>query len=471
MITFNFTKKAIQELPTPQKGKQVEYADTSISGLRLRVGASGIKSFCVVRHRGAKYYRVTLGRFPEMTIEIARTKALEMLGEVAATGRNPNDSRREDERRAVTLGDAFREYKKSRGDRLKAATAKQYEGILNNFSGDWINTPLASIDRERVEARHKAITDGGVWFGDKPQRSGVATGSKAQADLWARVLRAVYRFAHDNYRDASGNRLLPDPPTMVLSTKRQWHGTTRKTSRIRNNELARWLAAVEAVRQRAIETRHDFAVSVCDALDVALFTGLRRGEIFGLEWSRLNLSGRYFWISETKNGEPLELPVTGTLHKIFQRRQDMRSDGDLYVFPGAKPGGKIYDPRDIIDKISSETTQGGTLPPIRFTCHDARRTFGSVAELTGVGSYILKRLLNHKTFRSADVTQGYLHFTADELMEPAQRVERTILEHAGLVENTGRLDAQLLALMGTMSDDDKRRMLFALLNPPEENVG
>lgn len=468
MLTFKFTKSAIQDLPIPEGGGRVEYADSIVTGLRIRITSNGSKSFCVVRKRGGKFFRVTLGKFPDLTIDQAREQAAITLGEVAVTRRNPNDSRREDERRAVTLGDAFKEYKKSRGDRLKEKTAKQYEGILNNFSGDWINTPLASIDRERVETRHKAITDGGVWFGDKPQRSGVATGSKAQADLWARVLRAVYRFAHDNYRDASGNRLLPDPPTMVLSTKRQWHGTTRKTSRIRNNELARWLAAVDAVRQRGIETRHDFAVSVCDALDVALFTGLRRGEIFGLEWSRLNLSGRYFWISETKNGEPLELPVTGTLHKIFQRRQDMRSDGDLYVFPGAKPGGKIYDPRDIIDKISNETTQGGTLQPIRFTCHDARRTFGSVAELTGVGSYILKRLLNHKTFRSADVTQGYLHFTADELMEPAQKVERTILEHAGLVEKAGRLDAQLLALMGTMSDDDKRRMLFALLNPSEQ---
>ncbi len=182
----------------------------------------------------------------------------------------------------------------------------------------------------------------------------------------------------------------------------------------------------------------------------------------------MNLSGRYFWIDETKNGEPLELPITDTLYKIFKRREEMRNNGDRYVFPGAKTGGQITDPRDIIDKISEETTQGGTLPPIRFTCHDARRTFGSVAELAGVGSYILKRLLNHKTFRSADVTQGYLHFTADELMEPAQKVERAILEHAGLVENTGRLDAQLLALMGTMSDDDKRRMLFALLNPPKD---
>lgn len=108
------------------------------------------------------------------------------------------------------------------------------------------------------------------------------------------------------------------------------------------------------------------------------------------------------------------------------------------------------------------------MPPIRFTCHDARRTFGSVAELAGVGSYILKRLLNHKTFRSADVTQSYLHFSADELMGLAQKVERAMLEHAGLVEKKGQLDAQLVALMGTMSDNDKRRMLFALLNPSED---
>ncbi|GAS70968.1 hypothetical protein [Citrobacter sp. wls714] len=35
------------------------------------------------------------------------------------------------------------------------------------------------------------------------------------------------------------------------------------------------------------------------------------------------------------------------------------------------------------------------------------------------------------------------------------------------MEKKDQLDAQLVALMGTMSDNDKRRMLFALLNPPE----
>lgn len=461
METFNFTKKAISELPAAPAGKQVEYADTGVIGLRVRVGASGIKAFCITRYRDKKFIRATLGRFPDMTVDMARAKALEMLGMVAKDGKNPNETRREEQHRNITLADALAEYLKSRAQRIKKTTIVQYQGILTNFSGDWLKTPLASIDRERVEARHKAITDGGVWFGDKPQRSGVATGSKAQADLWARVLRAVYRYSHDHYRDNDGKRLLPDPPTMVLSTKRKWHGTTRKTSRIRNNELSRWLGAVDAVRQCSTNTRDDFAVSVCDALDVALFTGLRRSEVFGLEWGRVKMSGRYFWIDKTKNGDPLELPITNTLYAIFERRKAIRTDNNQYVFPAAQ-GGVITDPRRVIDQISLETARDGR-PAIEFTCHDARRTFGSVAELVGVGSYILKRLMNHKTMRSADVTQGYLHFSADELYEPAQKIERAILEHAGLVEQVASIDNQLLAVMGTMTDEDKRRMLFDIL--------
>lgn len=462
METIKFTKAAIMAI-TPEPGKRLEFADSVLPGLRLRITPAGAKSFCVTRYREGKFIRVTLGKFPDLTVDQAREMASRILGEVATTRRNPNDQRREDKNKSITLADALAEYIKSRAQRIKQTTIDQYESVLNNFSGDWLKTPLAAIDRERVETRHKAITDGGIWFGDKPQRSGVATGSKAQADLWARVLRAVYRYSHDHYRDNDGNRLLPDPPTMVLSTKRKWHGTTRKTSRIRNNELSRWLASVDTVRQHAASIRDDFGVSVCDALDVALFTGLRRAEVFGLEWPRVNISGRYFWIDQTKNGDPLELPITDTLLAIFLRRKELRRDNNPYVFPAEK-GGTVTDPRRVIDQISEATTQGGTETAIGFTCHDARRTFGSVAELAGVGSYILKRLMNHRTFRSADVTQGYLHYSADELMEPAQKVERAVLEHAGLVEKSGGLDAQLLAVMGAMTDEEKRRMLFEFLN-------
>ncbi len=131
-----------------------------------------------------------------------------MLGDVATTGKNPNVEKRVNEKASVTLADALDAYIKNRGHRLKPTTEKQYRAILQNYSGDWMKQSLATISRDRVEHRHKAVTDGSVWFGaDKETlRAGVGSGSKAQADLWARALRAVYRFAHDHYRDEEGER-------------------------------------------------------------------------------------------------------------------------------------------------------------------------------------------------------------------------------------------------------------------------
>ncbi|MCP6269708.1 integrase, partial [Klebsiella pneumoniae] len=78
------------------------------------------------------------------------------------------------------------------------------------------------------------------------------------------------------------------------------------------------------------------------------------------------------------------------------RRRKYRVDNNNYVFPAAK-GGRITDPRRAIDKIVEKTNSGNNIneKPIEFTCHDARRTFATLAELSGVGTYILKRLMNH----------------------------------------------------------------------------
>lgn len=471
--TFKFTKAKLESLPSAERG-QVEYGDTVVNGLRLRVGISGAKSFCISRKRNGKFIRATLGRFPDLTIDNARAKALELLGDVATTGRNPNVEKRINEKALVTLTDVLETYIKSRDERLSSDTAKQYRSILQNFSGDWMKQPIASISRERVETRHKAVTDGSVWFGaDKSTlRAGVGTGSKAQADLWARVLRAIYRFAHDHYRDDEGKTLLPDPPTMVLSTKRKWHGTVRKTERIRTNELGRWFSALSSVRDIAEQGRDDIAAAVCDAVEMAIFTGLRKSKILELSWDRVNLGGRYFWIDTTKNGDPLELPITETLLKLFRRRAKLKAADGLLVFPGDR--GVIKEYRHIIDRICAATVPDPNpdlLKPIPFKWHDGRRTFGTVAELVGVGNYILKRLLNHRTMRSADVTQGYLHFSADELMEPASRIERAILEHAGMVESKKFLDERLLSVLGNLNDEEKRKLIFQLSGPEKMKGG
>lgn len=83
MRTIRFTKAVHQELPVPDAGKRLEYADSVVNELRLRVTSSGSKSFCVSRKRDVKFYRVTLGKFLDMTIEQARERA---YGLVARSG-------------------------------------------------------------------------------------------------------------------------------------------------------------------------------------------------------------------------------------------------------------------------------------------------------------------------------------------------------------------------------------------------
>lgn len=69
MNTFRFTKAALLELPIPAEGKRAEYADAAVNGLRLRITSNCTRSFCVVRKRDGKIYRVTLGKFPDLTID------------------------------------------------------------------------------------------------------------------------------------------------------------------------------------------------------------------------------------------------------------------------------------------------------------------------------------------------------------------------------------------------------------------
>lgn len=464
MKYFKFTKAKIGLLPTPDTGR-TEYKDTEVSGLMLRVTARGVKSYCINRYKDKKFIRVTIGRYPDISVDIARAKALELLADVAINGKNPNEKKKAIRASKVTLKEALTVYIESRGERLKPATAKQYLSVLTNYSGDWMEYPLMDINRDKVCERHKAATHGKVWFGKdkKLLRTGVGIGSKSQADLWARALRAVWSFAHEHYRTSEDIPIFPDSPTKALSSKRQWNRLGRKNDRIRIHEFPRWFKAVEKVRLTAIEARDDIIAVMCDALNMAVFTGLRKSEIFGLEWDRVNLEGRYFWIDVSKNGDPLELPITNTLLEIFKRQLKNRKNECPYVFPSVT-GKVITDPRRAIDKVVLATVPKpnlDNLEPINFKCHDARRTFGTVAELAGVGTYILKRLMNHRTIYSSDVTQGYIHFTADELRAPAESVERQILKYAE-TKTEKSIDEELVSIISNLSDVDKLEMIKSI---------
>jgi integrase len=212
-----------------------------------------------------------------------------------------------------------------------------------------------------------------------------------------------------------------------------------------------------------------FTRSVADACEFALFTGLRKGEVLGLEWSRVNLKAGYYWIDETKNGDPLELPISNTLRKIFLRCWENKDESALYVFRGNTNGKLIVEPKKVIGKIANAINDLGSAP-LNINWHDLRRTFGTLAESIGVSSYTLKRLVNHKTSKSADVTAGYIVLDYEELIEPATKVEQTILKHAGLIKAEQGVDTKLIELLGNASEAEKRALIFQLSNTKEYSL-
>lgn len=90
---LNFTKRSIGSIPNAPEGKRGDYHDSKTPGLTLRVTESGVKAFTFLRRIEGKQERLTLGRFPAMTVEQARVEAEKLNGAVAADT-NPAAARR-----------------------------------------------------------------------------------------------------------------------------------------------------------------------------------------------------------------------------------------------------------------------------------------------------------------------------------------------------------------------------------------
>jgi hypothetical protein len=81
---FRFTKPTVAALPPAAPGKRAEYQDTEQPGLRLRVSAAGVKTYCVLaRAKGGALERVTIGTADKLTPENARTRAKQIVAQLA----------------------------------------------------------------------------------------------------------------------------------------------------------------------------------------------------------------------------------------------------------------------------------------------------------------------------------------------------------------------------------------------------
>lgn len=379
---FLFTHERLKKLPVPISGR-VEYFDTKQQKLRLRITSTGAISFAVVKRVDDKPKRVTIGRWPEVSIAKARDEAIKILDEIR-DGTDPVAKKRKKKLASTKLQDVLEQYLQERD--LKRTTTENYRYKLKLGFSDWLTTAVSEITEAKVLKRHKEITQRG----------------KTTANTTMRVLRLTL-----NYAKAVG--MIDSNPTDILSKARLWHKNKRKERLIPSSKLRDWLVAVEALDNDKAKVY----------LLMALFMGFRSSELLQMEWSQVDLKSKKIILRDTKNRSDHSLPVPDSLIAPIESLR-LITGNSKWVFPGDGTINHMSVPTKQINKV--EKNSG-----VDFSPHDCRRTFTTIAEAVNLPMTMIKRLINHNT--SNDVTGGYIITEEETLRKAINKISEFIMAY------------------------------------------
>lgn len=395
-VYTKITKRCVDIAIFPVTG-QTFIRDAELKGFALRI-TPGSKSFIIEKRVDGKVRRVTLGRYPELTAEQARKEAHKLLGQIAIGG-NPIAEKQLEVLEGTTLAQAFQDFKISRKD-LKSGTLYDYQRLMEVAFTDWKGKALTSISKDMVAKRHTQLGE---------------NRGEAYANLSMRFLRSLLNFAIAQYETPEGEPLLRENSVARLTSTRAWYHVGRRQTVIKPHQLTAWYQAVMGLKREGTSPQ---SAAIADYLLCLLFTGLRRQEAAQLQWEQVDLAHRTLTIPDTKNRQPLTLPLSDFLVALFKERKEGATG--RYVFPGSGRDGYLIEPR-------KQMTQVMIASGVKFTIHDLRRTFITVAESLDISAYALKRLVNHKM--NNDVTAGYIISDVDRLRAPMQKVTDGLLEY------------------------------------------
>lgn len=375
--------------------KPVEIRDADLKGFLLRVQPSAHLSYIVQVGRGK---RLTIGDARILTPTQARQKARAVLGAVAE-GRDPKSVLRVEEGPSAPTLSAF--LAETYGPWVEANRkwgAGTVARIRSRFA-EFLETPLDQIAAWNVEKWRKARLAEGVT---------VNTCNRDLMALKAALARALDWELIDRH-----------PLAKVRPGKVDTQGVVRFLSpeeeRRLREALARRDARLRDARERGNqwrEARHRgpkpelgaFGDHLTPMVLVSLNTGVRRGELFNLRWSDVDLGRALLTVQGggAKSGRTRHVPLNDEALGALKtwRKQ---SEGDGLVFLG-RTGGRL----DNIKKGWVALLADARITAFRW--HDLRHHFASRLVMAGVDLNTVRELLGHSDLK---MTLRYSHLAPE----------------------------------------------------------
>ena len=190
-----------------------------------------------------------------------------------------------------------------------------------------------------------------------------------------------------------------------------------KTEDLTPDQLTSLLEAIE----------QDPNIQAANFMKMVLFTGMRRGELFKLQWQDIDFDRGFIHIRDPKGGQDQNIPLNTAARALLLDHP--RTDSP-FVFPGRGGRQRV----DINKQVNRIKRQAG-LPKDFRPLHGLRHTYASMLVSSGqVDLYTLQKLLTHK---SPAMTQRYAHLR-DEALRKASDLAGDII--GGLANGNARQD-------------------------------
>mgnify|MGYP001296452398 CR=1 FL=1 len=333
-------------------------------------------------HQRGRYwhasYTTETGRVRESlkvtNLKVAQQKARE-IGDLLEQGEYLTLKERKDQK-SRNFSDFVEEFK-SKHKSWSSTTWQGANGIIKRVVVEWGDFPMTAITTRMIES---FIT----------RRLDQDCITKATANRHLACLKTMFKAA------VRWGLLTKNPAEQVKTLKEE-------------PKVPRALSEAEIEHLLANLPEHARVLTI-----IAVETGMRRSELYDLQWQDVDFERRTITVRHSKNNTFRVIPMTNRVHEslLIQRQKRIIP----YVLPG-KEGGQIKSIKDALAAAGKRTDIG------HVHLHMFRHTFATRLRERGVALDRIMELLGHKTMamtlRYAKMTPTQLHEAIDALNRPA----------------------------------------------------
>jgi integrase len=387
------------------KPKISRYLVSDGRGLSLDVLPSGKMSWLYRYRRNGSDEKVTLGRYPDLTLKAARAKRDDLAAQVA-DGKSPAQ-----EIKKAKAGGAMTPTVREFGERYfqeqvvrnwkKPAHVRRYlDNEIYRSLGDKLLKEITALDVQAIVYRKRD------------------NGRIAAAMQLRGVMKQMFDYAIEL------QLVMMNPAAMVAT---RYIGKARKRSRVLSPQEIRLY--LHTIYQSNI--RRQFKL----ALHALLLTLVRKSELLQARWEHVDFIAGEWLIPEenAKTGKPHIVYLSTQVVAIFRELKALAGESEL-LLPGRSSIRKPFAANAL-----NKALEGLTFDMDPLTIHDLRRTSATQLTENGFNRDVIEKALSHETrgIRAVYILAEYAEERRKMLQWWGDYVDSIVNESKVIVGNFG----------------------------------